>query len=124
MGRHSVTALGTLMALAAAFLGYEQTLGRLTDFEPIDPALLQPLPTGPDLAPLKGEDEIAAERAFGPAMAAKFARMKMYQVPKAAFSDAPRGRGLGLFIFFGDYDIKKDDPKLVEFYPITIISIS
>ena len=126
MGRQTVSALGTLVALAVAFIGYEQTLGRLTDFEPIDAALLKPLPPGGDVTgQLRPEYEIAAERAFGPVEAAKLARLKMYQVPKAAFSEAPPGRGLGLFIFFGEYKLRADDdPKLVDFQTVTIISIS
>ena len=114
------------MALAAAFWGYEQTLGRLTDFEPIDVALLQPLNVNdePDVS-FRPEDEIAAERAFGPTEGAKLKLLKMYQVPKAVFSDSPRGRGLGLFIFFKEYTLNHDnDPKLVEFTNVRMIYIS
>jgi hypothetical protein len=127
MGKQTVSALGTLVVLAAAFLGYEQTLGRLTDFDAIDPSMLEPLADtdGPTLPPTEPEDQIAARRAFGPEEAAKLSRLKMYQVPKSVFSNAPAGRGLGLFIFFGNYDMTKHkDPKLVEFSPITVIYIS
>lgn len=127
MGKQTVSALGTLVALAVAFLGYEQTLGRLTDFEPIDAALLQPLDVNiPETDQnLRPEDAIAAERAFGPAEAAKLGGRKMYQVPKSVFSNAPPGRGLGLFIYFGNYEIAAgNDPKNIEFSPITIVYIS
>jgi lipopolysaccharide export system protein LptA len=130
MGKQTVTALGTLVALAVAFLGYEQTLGRLTDFEPIDEALLQPMPFNDEPeTPVRPEYEIAAERAFGRDEARKLARLKMYQVPKSVFSNAPPGRGLGLYIFFGQYflDVKVDnvvDRKLVRFESVTIIHIT
>jgi lipopolysaccharide export system protein LptA len=126
MGRQTVTALGTLVALAVAFLGYEQTLGRLTDFEPIDVALLEPLPVTDEPQHIsRPEDEIAAERAFGPLEGAKLKLLKMYQVPKAAFSDSPRGRGLGVFIFFQDYKLAhNDDRKLVEFMNVRMIYIT
>jgi lipopolysaccharide export system protein LptA len=127
MGKQTVSALGTLVALAVAFLGYEQTLGRLTDFEPIDAAMLQPLDVNiPETEQnLRPEDAIAAERAFGPAEAAKLGGRKMYQVPKSVFSNAPPGRGLGLYIYFGDYEIAAgNDKKNIEFYPITIVYIT
>ena len=129
MGKQTVSALGTLVALAVAFLGYEQTLGRLTDFEPIDAALLEPLDVSDDRP---GRRTAEPEDVRSPPRA----RSVRWKAPnsQAARCTRCRSRSSATRRQAADWGCsstsattkwtKDNDPKLIEFSPITIIYIT
>ena len=122
-GRQTGTALVTLAILLAAFLGYEQSLGRLTDYDAIEPALLKPIAeAGEDAAPVgRREIEIALERAFEPAVVAD-----LVTYPIALdwpVVDESAGNGRGLFVFTRKYRVQEDNPRVLVFEPFALVQV-
>lgn len=120
------TYLLTLSILGAGWLVYEQTLSRLTDFEQIAPELLQPM--AEDTRPLAvepealRESEIAAVRGFGPDCPELRAPL-ILESRKRSGPDVTSGRGMGIYVYAHDYEILKDNPRLIRLHPFSMVHL-
>lgn len=121
----SFTALMTLLVLLAGYFIYENSLGRVTDFEQLSAEYATPLPDDkafePDPETIR-ESEVAAIRGFGPDCAERLAPLTLEYRKKDDPGNIP-GRGLGMFVYFQDYKRDPDDTKLMRLHPFSLVQI-
>ncbi|MGL5094476.1 MAG: hypothetical protein ACRDD1_02745, partial [Planctomycetia bacterium] len=126
-GRQTGSILLSLAVLFGAYMLYERTLGRYTDYAEIDPELLQPLRDGLDVIPndvdAARESIVSARRAFGPTCA-EAARKTILNYDRKYADSEFAGRGLGIFVYFDDYKVLPKDRKKVRVEPFSLVSIS
>ncbi|MFO0946632.1 MAG: hypothetical protein U1D30_11900 [Planctomycetota bacterium] len=122
----SFTALMTLLVLLAGYFVYENTLGRVTDFEQLPAEYATALPDDkafePDPETIR-ESEVAAVRGFGPDCAERLAPLTLEYRKKDDPNNIP-GRGLGMFVYFQDYKRDPDDTKLMRLHPFSLVQIN
>lgn len=118
--------IASLAALLVAFFVYEQTMGQLTDYEQLAPELLAPMADETDIEPDPAqlrESEVAAIRGFGPLCPELNAPISMEWRPKNGAQQPPSHRGVGVHVFAHDYEVLKENPRLVRLHPCSIVHV-
>lgn len=123
--KQGMTAFLTLAILLGAYFIYAQTVGGLTDFPQLPKPLEKANPNIDPVTPnsLTRESLIAAQRGFGPGCDELDAPMKL-ESRKPTGPDAVSGRGIGFFVFGGDYEIIKDNPRRMRIWPFSLVHIT